>query len=288
MTLQSYFSLCLALLKDYFVARKTEDFSVEMKGGDQNEHIVIKEKNSGKVRLSVFISNVGDTTSLINFFYHDPVKVENLVIDWKSPGFHITLPLDTIPTDTKEQFAYKLDRKLEENTGLFKEVKSGEQAPTKKDSSLREGPLQLPGLESVGAKNSEKRIPDMPGFEDDYEMLSRSSGFAPTGNFPVVGDRDLNPPGLPNHPSLKPFIDPLGMYNPGEGGMFMLSRHPFFKEGPPPDPHGPASRRGVPPGARFDDPMADNDPFSPSSSASSDHFGSRFSNFGSGPGSFNF
>lgn len=288
MVLESYFSLCMTLLRDYIDARKVEGFSREVNGGDQNEYIVLKENSSGRIKLSVFISNVGDTTSLINFFQHEPVKVENLVIDWKAPGFDVTLPLDSIPTETREQFAYILDCKLAENMGFLKEIKSGEQAPTKKDGGLKEGPLHLPGLESFGPRVPEKRIPDMPGFEDEYEMLPSSSGLPPTGAFPTVGDRDLNPPGLPTHPSLKPFIDPLSMNHPGEGGMYMLSRHPFFREGPLPYPHGSASRRGVPPGARFDDPVVDNDPFSPSSSASSDLAGSRFSNFGSGPGSFYF
>ncbi|CAK7891183.1 hypothetical protein CAAN1_01S03972 [[Candida] anglica] len=96
------------------------------------------------------------------------------------------------------------------------------------------------------------RPPDMPDFDDEYEILRREplSARPSYDAFPSIGDDDLNPPGLPKHPEMKPYLDHRPGY--GDGGMHPSGNHPLFSgrfgRG---SPSGPP---GVPPGARYDDP----------------------------------
>lgn len=86
-----------------------------------------------------------------------------------------------------------------------------------------------------------------PGFEDEYEIMTEKPQTLPSNPL-SIGDRDLNPPGLPKFPEMKPFVDPL--QNPtGEPGMHPTADHPLFRD---PLRYDPPS---VPPGARFDDPF---------------------------------
>ena len=44
---------------------------------------------------------------------------------------------------------------------------------------------------------------------------------------PSIGSDDLNPPGIPQHPTLTPFIDPLQNSQGQHQGMYPTSDHPF-------------------------------------------------------------
>lgn len=84
-----------------------------------------------------------------------------------------------------------------------------------------------------------------PKFDDEYQMLGSSRKPQPLVNDPLaIGDRDLNPPGLPKNPAMSSFIDPLASNR--EGGMYPTPNHPLFQGGGVP---------GSSMGPRYDDPM---------------------------------
>ncbi|CCE80372.1 Piso0_003488 [Millerozyma farinosa CBS 7064] len=108
-----------------------------------------------------------------------------------------------------------------------------------------------PSVRADPATAPDRRIGDMPDFEDEYEMQHHRRAVGLPPDVPTIGDRDLHPPGLPRHPTMSPFVDPLA--DPGhDGGMYPSMNHPLFGrpsyDNPPP---------GVPPGARYDDPTGD-------------------------------
>lgn len=148
-----------------------------------------------------------------------------------------TLPI-TFPTTStkhKERISSIIDElRLKHTTknirGEFKEVPKEQEKVT---------PVTLPTRSSKSSRPN-----DMPDFDDEYEINPSHPHSNPI-TFPI-GDSDLNPPGLPKHPSMKPWHDPLA--NPS--GMHPSSS--LFG-----DPSHNTSRRGVPPGARFDDPYGE-------------------------------
>ena len=103
----------------------------------------------------------------------------------------------------------------------------------------------------------------MPDFDDEYEIknppppqpLTNQLGRNNNNNnvIPSIGSDDLNPPGIPQHPTLTPFIDPLQNSQGQHQGMYPTSDHPIF--GQHQQGQGPNSR--APPGARFDDPFGE-------------------------------
>ena len=78
----------------------------------------------------------------------------------------------------------------------------------------------------------------MPDFDDEYEIknpptpqpLPNQLGRNNNNNnvIPSIGSDDLNPPGIPQHPTLTPFIDPLQNSQGQHQGMYPTSDHPIF------------------------------------------------------------
>ena len=116
-----------------------------------------------------------------------------------------------------------------------------------------------------------KRPSDMPDFEDEYQIRDPGQPTHDTlgqsSHLPPIGSDDLNPPGLPKDPTLKGYLDPLqgNSQGPlGSGGMHPDANHPIFHPGQGGESRGIGSgtsgysgRKGVPPGARFDDPYSE-------------------------------
>lgn len=96
--------------------------------------------------------------------------------------------------------------------------------------------------------SEEKRPPDMPEFDDEYEINDRSRSGGVSGV--SVGERDLYPAGVGRYPTMQPYLDPLA--GGRGGGMYVGPQDPMFGQ-----QSGNTSRRGVPPGARFDDPYGE-------------------------------
>lgn len=136
-----------------------------------------------------------------------------------------------------------------ERDSLMEGIKSGredEGRDTRRDSGRK---IEREGRDVAGSGNTFIRPPDMPDFEDEYEVRGKSRFDPPSFN-PSIGDSDLHPAGLGGDPGLKPYLDPLAA-NP-HGGMYPDLNHPIFGER-----RGNTSRTGVPPGARYDDPYGE-------------------------------
>ncbi|ODV94335.1 hypothetical protein PACTADRAFT_51195 [Pachysolen tannophilus NRRL Y-2460] len=119
-------------------------------------------------------------------------------------------------------------------------------------------------------KLESKSVPESlqpPKFDDEYEIQTNAppaASIRPTNPL-SIGDRDLNPPGLPKHPEMKPYLDPLASCSGAsgigsEGGMYPTANHPIFGG----RPNGGGNNYGRrdplhPPGARFDDPLMNED-----------------------------
>ncbi|CAK9439194.1 uncharacterized protein LODBEIA_P34180 [Lodderomyces beijingensis] len=120
-------------------------------------------------------------------------------------------------------------------------------------------PGSAPQPQQQSGSTAFRRPADMPDFEDEYQI--RDPG-APTRDtlgqsthFPPVGADDLNPPGIPQHPTLQGYLDPLGNRADHPSGMYPDAQHPIFH--PQQGAGGASGRKGVPPGARYDDPYSE-------------------------------
>lgn len=194
--------------------------------------------------------------------------VRSTVVRWGQDGWNENLPsegpsdgtvvrLRTLLAPAQAQTSFRLDFRRSDSEDRTHEPPERAAPPL-----VRAAPATAPA----------RQIGDMPDFEDEYEMQHHRSAVGLPPNVPTIGDRDLNPPGIPRHPTMQPFVDPLA--SPGQdGGMYPLMNHPLF--GHASDDSFPP---GVPPGARYDEPTADS-PFS-SSHRPRPGFGP-----GSGPGS---
>ncbi|CAI5758721.1 unnamed protein product [Candida verbasci] len=122
--------------------------------------------------------------------------------------------------------------------------------------------LQQPYIPSVNSAFAQKqqqtktrqRPADMPDFEDEYEIRDANVNHNNQINLPPIGSDDLNPPGLPKHPTFQPYLDPLNQQQSQQpSGMYPHQDHPIFGK----EYSSQTSRLGVPPGARFDDPYSE-------------------------------
>ncbi|KAK6465012.1 PI31 proteasome regulator-domain-containing protein [Scheffersomyces coipomensis] len=204
-------------------------------------------------------------------------SVENILIDWSKDA--LTFPIDELnlsqdllnsfnlklrPHISNERYKNIIDQYSNKNANSDSNVLHHQLSRSPQNQPDEFLPASIPPMPSLSlssveapAASSSSRPSDMPGFDDEYEV-NVPSRQPPTNAFPSIGDRDLNPPGLPRHPDLNPYLDPLRVggssNNPGEGGMHPTANHPLFG-GPPGS--GNTSRLGVPPGARFDDPYGE-------------------------------
>lgn len=228
----SYFKLALALTKQYVTTTIVPTISTVL---STEKHVQWLADH-----ITITISELSPFKTLINFV--DGEITESITMDWTS--FDV-LPQDKPSSELQERFNVYMDLKLNRSG------KVATQRPVKDQEDRERGPQPgilfdtRPQLESATS-----RPPDMPDFDDEYEIKGRYPGEPQGGRVPLIGDRDLNPPGLPRDPLMKPYVDPLAQ-NP-DGGMYPSSDHPMFGRR-----EGNTSRRGVPPGARFDDPYGE-------------------------------
>lgn len=183
--------------------------------------------------------------------------VDSAMVDWHAIWPQgVTFPVDEVNllADLIQAFNTRIGPQL--HLQKLKELFEKD-IHTHSQNRVPEAPLKVTFPRPLLSEDtsSQRVIPDRPDFEDELELQRPYGGPSSNRNFPAIGDRDLNPPGLPKHPELKPYIDPLGR---GDGGMHPTADHPIFGGRPQ---HGASSRLGVPPGARFDDPLSGEDNF---------------------------
>lgn len=189
-----------------------------------------------KESLSVTIAQVAPKLTMVTFAVGETTTA--VPVDWAS--FDLSFPLEDIPSAAKEQFFALMDLKL---ALPIKEVAR----PNANESVRRdtEGLRTQKDIKREIPTETSRRPADMPDFEDEYEVLPKQ----PQAGVHPIGDSDLYPPGIPKHPLLTPFVDPLAP----AGGMHPSRDHPIFGQ----PRRGNASRLGVVPGARFDDPLGE-------------------------------
>ncbi|KAF3993700.1 hypothetical protein FT663_01113 [Candidozyma haemuli var. vulneris] len=233
----TYYELTLQLLKAYIAERYEAQVNVKVDTPEFNKW------EAGP--FIVTVSEISPNNSLINFVRGS--QSVSVSIEWEK--WNIELPVKEVSDELKQQFAVFLDTRLDPP-----KLRRDEEH---KDSESLTGPPPPgpPGLGIPRASDDDlnaigsRKPADMPDFEDEYEVLGSANRTGTSSTFAPIGDRDLNPPGLSRDPPMKPFIDPLAA---PEGGMHPTMDHPLFGRS-----QGNASRRGVPPGARFDDPMGE-------------------------------
>lgn len=260
--ISSYFQLTLLLLRTYTEQRFSKDIKVDV-DTEQFAKWTVESR-------TITISEIAADSTLVNFV--QGLNAENVVIPWKD--WNVKLPLELVSLELADKFAIFLDSKLDPPIVR--------QQPQKSERERSEPELAAPTLQ----QKVYRKPNDMPDFDDEYEMLGRTDRPpGPPPGLAPIGDRDLNPPGLPRDPLMKPYIDPLSS---GEGGMHPTRDHPLFGRR-----QQNTLRLGVPPGARFDDPFGESNlddmgmglpgnlrgPGGPGGPGSSGGFGN-FGNFG--------
>lgn len=236
--ISSFFQLGKEVLKEYIKNRFASEVTVK---ADTPE---FTKWEAGSYVFTV--TEISTRNTLVNVVRGS--QAESISIEWDKLEFK--LPIKEVSEEQKEALYAYLDSRLEppklsreeerkdkENfAGVFPEGSKNADIETSQPSIIKE----------------QRRPADMPDFEDEYEVLARSNPRTDflSSQFPSIGDRDLNPPGLPRDPLMKPYIDPLAA---PEGGMHPTKDHPLFGR----QQQGNTSRLGVPPGARFDDPYGE-------------------------------
>lgn len=239
----SYFKIALVLTKAYLTTSIDTNITTVLSTEKHEQWLV--------AQLTVTISELSPSKTLISFVEGE--NTESVTVDWSK--FDIS-PQDKPNSELQASFDAYMDIKLNRSGKL-----PAQRDKDDKDTTNEPKIPTLPSAPSQGVEllaKSQRRPADMPDFDDEYEIKDRAtlgggslggSSGGPPGVTPI-GDRDLNPPGLPRDPLMKPYWDPLA-HNP-EGGMYPSSDHPIFGQR-----EGNTSRRGVPPGARFDDPYGE-------------------------------
>ncbi|ODV70228.1 hypothetical protein HYPBUDRAFT_151638 [Hyphopichia burtonii NRRL Y-1933] len=268
MTVNSYLQLCSKLTNNYLgsLYPKNGHFEQVVTGESEKVHQwSIKNNQVGQTVLTVNVSELSPASLiLINLVNPNADnKVENVLLDWLKDLQEVKFPMEEISlsADLIEQFNNLFNSKVdcdelkqlfEERTSLKESSDMFAQQPVKESRSIENNYPEPPSLQaSSKTVGSQRHIPDMPGFEDELEIQRPMNPNGNHSGFPTIGDRDLNPPGLPKNPELKPFLDPLG--GNSDGGMYPTPNHPLFGR----ERQGNTSRLGVPPGARFDDPLGE-------------------------------
>jgi hypothetical protein len=219
--IENYFTLVGQLFKLYHLQVRVEGQSLlQLTDGDETINIVDLPKDT--VLISIVCRG----------------NVHSIIID--TTTFGVDFPLDAIDDSLQARFHTLISGKFDSK--CFNSIKNHTKSSTAK-------PYPSATLSQSSMSKSNNRPNDMPDFDDEYEI--KPSTKPPVSSIPSIGDRDLNPPGLPKNPELKLFIDPLAENNP-DGGMYPTMNNPIFGIGS----SGTTSRLGVPPGARFDDPFS--------------------------------
>lgn len=231
----TWFSLVSELVKGYLGSKGVSDPQQTL---SSNAHAVWIADG-----LTVTLNAISDKDVLANFVRGSMVKTVQI----KHDSLDIELPVKDL-NSAQEKFDTFLDEQL--NEGLLQTF-SQKQQPEDQPREQRQ-PLPQPERSSLlissSGHSARQRPPDMPDFEDEYELKSRVSRH--TAPFANIGDADLNPAGVPANPVMRPYLDPLrgGL----DGGMYPSPDHPIFGSRT-----GNTSRTGVPPGARYDEPYGE-------------------------------
>ncbi|KAF7579812.1 PI31 proteasome regulator family protein [Clavispora lusitaniae] len=196
----TFFELAQSLLRGYL---DSSDLPVEVVfAGEKHQ-----QWSAGPYTVSV--TETGATTTLINLVRKSETKTA--VVDWAEWGIE---PDCEVSAQLRRRFADFLDEKF------FPQLTSDRQ--DRRDPNDRTEQKPGPDQQNILPRRLEKvrptgpeRPPDMPDFDDEYELKdTHRPAAAPPA---LVGDRDLYPAGLPRHPEMKPYLDPLA--DGPRGGM---------------------------------------------------------------------
>lgn len=288
MTNATYLELTSSLLKRLLKLFYDDETKVSGKP-ENNLEVVIKWQliNGKETVLTVVLTKINESQVLVNLLYSDG-STNTAVLDWNDMELDlgaINLPIETesVPQEIVDKFnerLYSLINKKRLQSLFNVPLRDMEQGGERKVPKLPSQDVAIPVKQDPPSR---ARPSDMPDFEDEYEMKSSGETTQPFLGFPSIGDRDLNPPGISNHPRMRPYLDHSVPDN--DGGMYPSPNHPLFGSGH----SGNTSRLGVPPGARYDDPLAEDDLDTlgaglPSNSRSNGRFpGPPFGGSGNGP-----
>lgn len=237
--ISSYFDLARSVLSVY-VSNSYQEKKETVSTSQNHEQWAV-----GSITLT--ISEISPSMTLISFVHGSDAQA--ISVNWSD--FKVKLPIEGPLEQLQLQFDAFMDLKLG----------SSSQRQLQEDAQRGADPERTPVAPLVSRVShpsdnwvrAEPKAPpaDMPGFDDEYEVLRPANGQqGPLGlGLTPIGDGDLNPPGLPRYPEMRPYLDPLA--NP-QGGMHPSMQHPLFGRAA-----GNSSRTGVPPGARYDDPFGE-------------------------------
>lgn len=216
MTYKDYFELTSALVKQLHGLKQVDDTANCIQYELDDTYLSIIKLPSKHVVLVVYLGE----------------RVQSIIVG------ESTLPVK-FPTELTADIIANFDFMLKQL--MVPQKVQGERNQVNDTENKPQPDVQLKSGSSVSSKPN-----DMPDFDDELEINAKPK--VASRGYPSIGDADLNPPGLPKHPEMKQWHDPLqtlsgGMYpSPGMFG----------------DPNqGNTSRLGVPPGARFDDPYGE-------------------------------
>lgn len=191
--------------------------------------------------VHINVAELAASLVLVNFVYPElDNKVESVVVDWLARP--VAFPSEAVSDEIVAWFRGLIKSNIESKVLFEKEL-----ATDRRPVANRTPPEAVPGQVSIDLSSSRTRPSDMPDFEDELEMRSSARPSHAPSTFPTIGDGDLNPAGISPCDGLRPF-DPL---RTSDGGMYPSHNHPLFGTG------RSGSRLGVPPGARFDDPLSE-------------------------------
>lgn len=261
MTIENHFELTETLITNYIGSHFPVCTAFEQKLVAKLDKITQYDYiNNNVTVLTANIIVVSQETILINLIHTvGTKKVDSILIDWSShdivdhdiefPIKKINLSNDLIESfnrKVKLAFTVDLDTLFQSPSQLQEEHHSKASNPLDNDAD------RLPEKTADFAlPTSQGRPNDMPDFDDELEIRAPARGPPASRSGFSIGDEDLYPSGVGKYPLMKPHLE----YGPpgGDGGMYPSPNHPAFG-GPP---GGNTSRRGVPPGARFDDPYGE-------------------------------
>lgn len=233
------------------------------------QFLYVKDKQT-VLTLNLVLQKEKEITIL--FIYTLDNKSETYPVNF-TDDLSITLPIDTITDEFREQLIKQFSGEEENLKNVLKSQNLQELEPQllqqerKIPQELKVQNAKLPKLDFEVTRaqpgQQRQRPPDMPDFDDEYEILPKNNAGRRDNRdiFPSIGDDDLNPPGLPKNPELRPYLDHgrgRGSGSGSGGGMYPSLDHPLFRggEGRGSHPNIP----GLPSGARYDDPMGGGGP----------------------------
>ncbi|EGW32739.1 uncharacterized protein SPAPADRAFT_60091 [Spathaspora passalidarum NRRL Y-27907] len=267
MTVDNYFQLTFHLVSEYINSIFPTGSNYSLKHTTNEGKLKQSELYHNEERILICsFTEITKYQSLVNLINAEG-RLDNALINWEwfdLDELKFPIKKDKIPQDLIDKFNTKFRLLIDEQktSSIFERPsRVDEGGPTiEEETDTEELPPAPQAPQVPKATTGDIRVPppttrppDMPDFEDEYEIKDHRQPIQPN-IVPSIGDDDLNPPGLPRHPELKPFIDPLAAGSAGtSGGMYPTPHHPLFGQ----PQSGNSSRRGVPPGARFDDPYGE-------------------------------